>query len=113
MKIDKIKKLCAKEGIAIPALEKAVGLGESVIYKWEKNDPGIGRVKKVADYFGVTVNDLLDYPPESTLSEEEKQLLRSFQKLNEDGQDKVMEYIQDIAPRYIKNQSSERLEEEA
>ena len=40
-------------------LEKAVGLGNGVIGKWQNSSPRVDSVKLVADFFGVTVDDLL------------------------------------------------------
>lgn len=35
------------------------GVGETSIYKWEKHDPNLGSVKKVAKYLGVDYKILL------------------------------------------------------
>ena len=56
---DRIRELAEKEGISFNALEKKVGLGKSVIYRWNDNAPSVDKVKKVADYFGVSVDYLL------------------------------------------------------
>lgn len=54
-----IKKLCAEKGISIARLEREVGLGNATVRGWESSVPHVDRVKMVADYFGVTVDDLL------------------------------------------------------
>ena len=54
-----IKRLCKEKNTTIFALEKAVGLGENTVYKWAKSSPSVEKLKKVADYFGVTVDELL------------------------------------------------------
>ena len=54
-----IKRLCAENHISIAELEKRVGLGNGVIARWGKGSPRLDLAKKVADYFGVTVDDLL------------------------------------------------------
>lgn len=54
-----IKKLCAEKGISIARLEREVGLGNATVRGWENSVPHVDRVKMVADYFGVTVDDLL------------------------------------------------------
>lgn len=41
------------------ALEIMAGVGETSIYKWEKHDPNLGSVKKVAKYLGVDYKILL------------------------------------------------------
>ena len=57
--LDKIKALCKNEGISVSQLEQLMGFGSKAIYKWDEQTPGIDRVKKVADHFGVSVDYLL------------------------------------------------------
>ena len=59
MILKNISNLCAKNCIRIAKLEKTVGIGNGTIGRWEKTSPTVDNLKKVADYFGVTVNDLL------------------------------------------------------
>ncbi len=54
-----IKNLCIKNGISISALENKMGFGNSTIQKWRFTSPSIDKLKAVADYFGVTVDELL------------------------------------------------------
>lgn len=60
MLLEKIKKLCEKRGISIYKLEKDLGFSESSICKWENSSPSAVKLKQVADYFGVTVDYLLE-----------------------------------------------------
>ena len=55
----KIKKLCEKEGISIAALERSCGLGNATIRAWDEGSPRVDRLKPVADYFGVTIDELI------------------------------------------------------
>lgn len=59
MIVGNIRKLAEKSGLSINKLETAVGLSSGTINKWDKNAPSIHKVKAVADYFGVSVDDLL------------------------------------------------------
>lgn len=61
MLFENVSRLCAERGITFCALEKAVGIGNGAIGKWGKEDrsPRVENVKRVADYFGVTVDELL------------------------------------------------------
>ena len=54
-----IVRLCKESGISIAKLERETGLGNGTIGKWEKASPNVENVKKVADFFGVTVDSLL------------------------------------------------------
>lgn len=56
---DKIASLCKEKKITIARLEREVGLGNATIAGWRKYTPTALRLKKVADYFGVTVDELL------------------------------------------------------
>lgn len=41
-------------------MEKDIGFPQSSIRKWKKNEPGIWKVKRVADYLGVGIEELID-----------------------------------------------------
>lgn len=62
-----ITMLCKQKGMTISALEKELGFSNYAIAKWDKSVPRIDSVKKVADYFDVSVdfllgdNDIYDY----------------------------------------------------
>lgn len=55
-----IKTLCCEKGITIRQLERDLGFGNGTIRGWGNSDPGISKLKAVADYFGVTVDELLN-----------------------------------------------------
>ena len=57
--VENIKALCKKEDITFAELERSVGLGNGTVARWDEKSPSIVRVKAVADYFGVTVDELL------------------------------------------------------
>ena len=59
MVYNNITKLCKSKNISIAALEKSVGLGNATIRGWAESDPSASKLKRVADFFGVTVDELL------------------------------------------------------
>lgn len=59
MLYDKILILCGKSGISIARLERETNLGNGTIRSWKKSKPGAEKLKRVADYFGETVDALL------------------------------------------------------
>lgn len=59
MLIQNIKNICALHGISVSALEKTLGFGNGTISKWAKCSPTVEKLAMVANYFGVTVDDLL------------------------------------------------------
>lgn len=40
-------------------LEKDLGFSNRSVSKWNESEPGIRKVQKVADYLGVTIEELL------------------------------------------------------
>lgn len=59
MLLNNIRKLCQAQKITLKQLERETGLSNGIIAKWGTSSPTIGNVKAVADYFGVTVDELL------------------------------------------------------
>ena len=59
MLLENIRRLCSKKPVSIAKLERETGIGNGTISRWDTSSPSIENVQKVADYFGVTVNDLL------------------------------------------------------
>lgn len=60
MLFDKISKLCKSRKISIAKLEKECGLGNGTIRGWTTSSPTIENLSKVAGYFGVSIEYLLD-----------------------------------------------------
>ena len=56
---EKVKSLCELNGITIRRLEINVGLANGCIAGWKTKTPMVTTLKKVADFFGITVDDLL------------------------------------------------------
>lgn len=54
-----IETKCREKGISVSALEKTVGLGNATIKGWSESSPKVENLKKVADFFGCTVDELL------------------------------------------------------
>ena len=59
MILENISKLCEERGVSIAKLEKECGIGNGTIRDWDKSSPRVSSLKKVADYFNVTVDELL------------------------------------------------------
>ena len=59
MILKKVSELCKKKGISIAKLERELGIGNGTVGKWASSSPTVDNVKKVADYFGVTVDELI------------------------------------------------------
>ena len=61
---EKVKKLCKQKKISIYRLEKYLNFSASTIVKWKKSIPAADKLKAVADYLHVSIEDLLEDNPE-------------------------------------------------
>lgn len=59
MILKKISELAEKNGITIGYLEKTLGFGNATIRGWKESSPSVEKLKKVADYFGVSIEYFL------------------------------------------------------
>lgn len=59
MVLENIIKLCKENGVTIAELERNTGISNGAIRRWGESSPALNNAKKVADFFGVTVDDLL------------------------------------------------------
>lgn len=57
---DNVKRVCSEKGVSVGYVEKQCKLSNGSISKWNENEPGIRKVQKVADYFGVSIEKLLE-----------------------------------------------------
>lgn len=55
----KVKELCKQKNISVSELESELNFSRGSLCKWNVNVPSITKVKAVADYFHVTVDELL------------------------------------------------------
>ena len=84
--VNRIKDLCYEKEISIASLEKYLGFGNGSIYRWDKNSPTIEKVTKVADYFNVSVDYLLN-KTDSKFSDLSKGSLDNLQLNTRDKKD--------------------------
>lgn len=56
-----IRNLCKKNGIAVVALERYLGIGAGTISRWNKANPSFDKILAIADYFHVSIDDLAGY----------------------------------------------------
>ncbi len=58
--LTKIKILCVERNTSMSAVEKELGIGNGTISRWDAVVPSGDKLVKVADYFGVSIDYLLD-----------------------------------------------------
>lgn len=97
MLFDNLVVLCKNRGITLAKLERELEFGNGAIRKWNRSYPSADKVQKVADYFGITTDELLGRNT-NKLSEEGKRLAVLFDSLPADKQDLVRRYISVVCP---------------
>jgi len=60
--VERIQGLCSKNNTTLIGLEREIGLGRGTIRNWDTNSPSIDKVQKVADFFDVSIDEILDRP---------------------------------------------------
>lgn len=61
MLLQNILALCKERKISVAKLEKEIGLGNATISRWGSSSPSVENVRKVAEFFGVSIDELLSH----------------------------------------------------
>lgn len=56
----KVRELCSKKNVSVSSVEQSVGLSTGSISKWKIVSPSVNNLKRVADYFGVSIEYFLE-----------------------------------------------------
>lgn len=119
---ERLVALCAEKNTNPTALCDAIGLAQSAATRWKQGSvPRDTTLRKIADYFGVTVDDLLAEPAPTPIDEamakltagmqealdsiekEKSPLLRSLENLvknmNQDQQKEMKKYAEYLISR--------------
>ena len=54
-----VTRLCKQRGISIARLERETGISNGTISRWGTSSPTVENARKVAEFFGTTVDELL------------------------------------------------------
>ena len=76
MLFEKINTLCKKTSITIAKLERECAMGNGTVRGWKNSSPSIEKLKKVADYFEITVDELISEETLQTSTQNAKNGLR-------------------------------------
>ncbi len=86
---DRIQSICKSKGLTSKEVELQLGFGKGYISKIDKTNPTTANIKKIADYFGVTVDYLMtgkempkEKAPELT-ARDEKDITKTLNKVME------------------------------
>lgn len=58
--VEKIRTLANQRDMSLPQLESALGLGNGTISRWKTSSPNTDKLRKIADFFNVSMDYLLD-----------------------------------------------------
>lgn len=56
---ENIRRFARESGKTISDVEVGAGITKQTIWRWDKHSPSIDKVKAVADYLGVTIDELV------------------------------------------------------
>lgn len=107
--VERIRKLCKKQGTSLTKLEQQLGFGNGVIGRWNKSKPSYDRLEKVASALGVTVSDLTGgiHTKEIPASQREElgaeQIWEVLEGLSLSELNDVMAYCAEISRRKLKD----------
>lgn len=62
--VDSIKKLCKDKSITVSQLEKEIGLSQGLVSKWMNTTPSLDKIVDIADYFHVSLDEVVGYQRE-------------------------------------------------
>ena len=118
MFIEKLNKLLFTNNVTRAKLIEDIGIGKNQIKYWEthQNTPNAETIKKIADYFGVTVDYLIgneDVPASPVepatsgweLDEREQTLLTTFRSTTEEGRQLKIQIVLNIRDEIVKKSS--------
>ena len=59
MLVDRLKQLCKQRGISFSEFERESGVGINTAGRWDQSSPSIAKVRLAAEYFGLSVSELI------------------------------------------------------
>lgn len=94
--VENIKLLCTKSDLSIPRLEKILGLSNGSIYNWDKNSPSVDKLTKVANYFNVSLDTILERDTQSSIT-----IPMEYNNLDASERAELNTYIENVINAYI------------
>ncbi|MEX6053050.1 helix-turn-helix domain-containing protein [Mammaliicoccus sciuri] len=98
-----IRNLCSQKGITIAELERKLDFSNGQIARWQKSTPGVDKIKKVADYFDVSIDYLMGRQQEHYTGEEISEDIRIMQRAAENMSEKDREKALKIFETFFDN----------
>lgn len=82
--VDRLESLCKQHKTNFSKLEKTLGFANGSLKKSDPAKIGADRVKKLADYFGVSMEYIMtgEMPAAFVLSDIEKQIIEAYRRMS-------------------------------
>lgn len=109
---ERLKKLREEKGIYPSAVAKFLGISRPAYLKYENGETKIPRqLDKLANFFGVTTDYLLDNEQKEKIQLSEKQIkvLKMFDSLNNEGQSAIFVMLDSLRLTHGKREKSSEL----
>ena len=95
---ERISQMCEFKGISINKLEQETGIGRGNVARWTDHSPSLDKIQRVAEYFGITVSELLgeNEQKESAIVSDDaldEELIELLTRLTPAQEEKVVSYI--------------------
>ena len=91
------EKLCAEHSLSMSRACKEIGLASSLQTNWKKGYlPSAATQKKIADYFNITVDELMQRDVDGVveaISEDQLELLKAYTKLDDEDRKLALRLI--------------------
>ena len=59
--VNSIKNLCKEHNITVTKLEETLGMSQGLIGRWNKSDPSLSKIIDIADYFKISLDEVVGY----------------------------------------------------
>lgn len=59
--IESIKNMCKNNNITVTKLEETLGMSQGLIGRWTKSDPSLSKIVDIAEYFHVSLDDVVGF----------------------------------------------------
>lgn len=107
--IDRIKTLATKQGDSLASLERKLGFANGSISRWRHNTPSADKLQKVADYFNVSTDYLLNRTeyPNSYVESSSKPKVKILSRKMEDLDNSQLDVLDGLIDQFFDKKFSE------
>lgn len=112
--VQSIRNLCKSNNISISQLENELNFGAGLVSRWVKSSPSIDKIVDIADYFHVSLDEVVGYHNvindqflEKLIQQTESKTIQWNKYLAEDSNNLPKQYHENINYEFISQQDAE------